>query len=170
LQQDADYPGIVPILRSEGLFERELTREEKSVRGMLVTGLTDADMFLLDIFEGDVGFLSYFEHGSIELKSLKEYQRLRIEVHPLEGFKDISAHAVNENTLQTHAPPLPSPTELSRSTEAETYVYCDVTNLEAQLWSYEEFVEQNAWKWYGDMNGDIAEDELEDELFSNPWS
>lgn len=67
MQQDADYPGIVPILRSEGLFERELTREEKSVRGMLVTGLTDADMFLLDIFEGDVGFLSYFEHGLIEI-------------------------------------------------------------------------------------------------------
>ena len=62
----ADYPGIVSILQSEGLFKRELTREKKSIRGMLVTGpgLTDVDMFSLDIFEGDIGVLSYFKHDS----------------------------------------------------------------------------------------------------------
>src|ERR1700712_5751731 len=36
----ADYPGIVPT-------------PESTVRGSLVTGLTDGDMFRLDIFEGD---------------------------------------------------------------------------------------------------------------------
>jgi len=38
---------------------------------------------------------------------------------------------------------LPSPTELSHSTEAETYVYCDVTNLEAQL----RLKRMEHWKW-----------------------
>ena len=112
----------------------------------------------------------------VDRNSQKEYQRRRIEVYPLERFRDISAHAVNEDTLQNHFPPLPSPTELQRSTEAETYVYCDVRNLEVQLWSYEDFVKQNAWKWYGtaaDKNADIAEVDrrrLENELFSNRWA
>ena len=35
-----DYPGIIPIPKS-------------TVRGSLVTGLTDGDMYRLDIFEGD---------------------------------------------------------------------------------------------------------------------
>lgn len=31
---------------------------------------------------------------------------------------------------------------------AETYIYADTRNLEASLWSFGEFVENNAWKWY----------------------
>ena len=34
--------------------KREFTQEERSVRGILVTGLTEADMAALDIFEGTV--------------------------------------------------------------------------------------------------------------------
>ena len=36
------------------LFDRELTQEERSVRGTLVRGLTKSDMAALDLFEGDV--------------------------------------------------------------------------------------------------------------------
>ena len=34
--------------------DRELDQEERSVRGILVTGLTEADVGALDIFEGNV--------------------------------------------------------------------------------------------------------------------
>jgi len=36
------------------MFGRDLSTEENSVRGTLVTGLTQADIELLDIFEGNV--------------------------------------------------------------------------------------------------------------------
>jgi hypothetical protein len=53
LSQFADYPAIVPSERSEALFGRELTPDESSVRGTLVTGLTAMDIAFLDVFEGN---------------------------------------------------------------------------------------------------------------------
>ena len=51
----ADYPGIIPYTKGKALFkDREYSQEERSVRGILVTGLTDADVKALDIFEGTV--------------------------------------------------------------------------------------------------------------------
>ena len=44
-------------MRSEKPFKRDLTREERSVRGILVTGLTKHDMRALDYFEGSVSTL-----------------------------------------------------------------------------------------------------------------
>ena len=52
--QYADYPAILPTERSKALLGRELTSEENSVRGTLVSGLTAEDIALLDVFEGDV--------------------------------------------------------------------------------------------------------------------
>ena len=53
--QHADYPGIIPYTRGKTLFKDcKFTKEERSVRGILVTGLTEADMAALDIFEGTV--------------------------------------------------------------------------------------------------------------------
>ncbi|KAJ3783036.1 hypothetical protein GGU10DRAFT_317492 [Lentinula aff. detonsa] len=54
LCQYADYPGVVPYHEGQRLFTRELTHEERCVRGTLVTGLTSQDMACLDYFEGDV--------------------------------------------------------------------------------------------------------------------
>ena len=45
---------MIPSTKSVQVFNRELTREERSVRGMLVTGLTKRDMEVLDAFEGAV--------------------------------------------------------------------------------------------------------------------
>ena len=36
------------------MFSGDLTFEERSVRGLLVTGLSDGDIKLLDVMEGDV--------------------------------------------------------------------------------------------------------------------
>lgn len=38
--------------------------------------------------------------------------------------------------------------ETSTLVTAETYIYVTTHNLEASLWSFGEFVENNAWKWY----------------------
>ncbi|KIO15108.1 hypothetical protein M404DRAFT_119676 [Pisolithus tinctorius Marx 270] len=53
--QGADYPAIVPYSLSRSLFDRDLEADERSVRGSLVSGLTNEDVRLLDDFEGDVG-------------------------------------------------------------------------------------------------------------------
>ncbi|KAM3417516.1 hypothetical protein BST61_g5755 [Cercospora zeina] len=52
--KQADYPGVVPCPNS-------------SVRGTFVTGLTEADIFRLDIFEG-----SEYERRPVSVKVLKE--------------------------------------------------------------------------------------------------
>ena len=62
LDQWAEYPGIVPYAQSRILCNRELGPEEKSVRGVLVKGLTHTDMIVLDLFEGPVSGLAYPQH------------------------------------------------------------------------------------------------------------
>lgn len=47
-----DYPGVVPYATSVKLIGRELTEDERSVRGVIVRGLTKSDFQLLDNFEG----------------------------------------------------------------------------------------------------------------------
>jgi hypothetical protein len=42
------------------------------------------------------------------------------------------------------------PTDLPPSLSAETYVYKSADALEEALWSFDEFVKTNAWKWYGE--------------------
>lgn len=47
------------------MFDRDLSPEEKSVRGSLVTGLSESDVRLLDVFEGDVSYLRCFFKKSL---------------------------------------------------------------------------------------------------------
>jgi hypothetical protein len=56
----ADFPAIIPGGRSKTLLGRELTAEENSIRGTLVTGLTADDIAFLDTFEGHVRIPSHF--------------------------------------------------------------------------------------------------------------
>ena len=49
-----DYPAVVALGTGEALVGRALSGDEGSVRGTLVTGLTDRDVELLDEFEGSV--------------------------------------------------------------------------------------------------------------------
>lgn len=52
--QHADYPAVLPYRRSRELYEHDLPPEGRVVRGTLVRDLEQADIELLDIFEGDV--------------------------------------------------------------------------------------------------------------------
>ncbi|KAF5327155.1 hypothetical protein D9619_004896 [Psilocybe cf. subviscida] len=128
--QGADYPGVLPLTKGKELFNRELTREEGSVRGTLVKGLTAEDMKYLDDFEGD------------------EYIRRPIQAHPLGTFVNVSSQEIDDDNLLP-AEPAPLEKNLAPAIEAQTYIYCDHTMLDAHLWSFEEFVKVNAWKWYG---------------------
>ncbi|PPQ64595.1 hypothetical protein CVT26_001993 [Gymnopilus dilepis] len=126
-----DYPGIIPFDRGIKIINRELSQEEKSVRGTLVKGLTDKDMAYLDDFEGD------------------EYRREKVQVHALGLLQDLSADLDSETFVTEHPPPLPDSPDTLTPIEAETYVYADENNLDASLWSFQDFVKHNAWKWYG---------------------
>ncbi|KAI0041918.1 hypothetical protein FA95DRAFT_1525981 [Auriscalpium vulgare] len=134
--KDADYPAILPHEKSEKLLKRELNLEEKSVRGTLVTGLTESDLELLDIFEGN------------------EYVRTLVAVHPLGPSAPLPSDVtptVESAYVPTTPAPLPSPSELTATATAETYVWkAPVTDLEQELWSFETFVRDNAWKWVGE--------------------
>ena len=83
-----------------------------------------------------------FEHA------FKEYVKQEVSVHPLEEFQDISVHSVNKDTVSKRLPPLPLPEELLMPLLVQTYIFCHENGLEAELWSYEDFVKENARKWY----------------------
>ncbi|KAG7089547.1 hypothetical protein E1B28_011220 [Marasmius oreades] len=127
-----EYPGIIPYqtARSAELVP-ELSRDEKCVRGCLVTGLTERDIMFLDVFEGS------------------EYRRTTVKVYPLEPLLDMTVYSKKDDESLVPSSPPPIPTELGDPIEAETYIYLEPSRLEPELWSFEEFVEQNARKWYG---------------------
>jgi len=145
--KNADYPGVVPYPEGQSLFDRELTLEERSVRGTLVTGLTSGDMKFLDYFEG------------------AEYTRRNILVHPLGSFIDVAAYTISDDKSLVPAspPPLPPASELLPAVQAQTYIYNNLDYLEAHLWSFDDFVRKNAWKWYGPgaSDGDPEDTEVD---------
>jgi len=129
----ADYPAVIPYSKSKAMFDRELSPEEKSVRGSLVTGLSEADVRLLDFFEGD------------------EYVRNLVPVHPLSPPTTLSPHILGHtSTLPPAAPHRHSPSTLPPPILAHTYIWCEsLTRLIPSLWSFDDFVKNNAWKWAG---------------------
>ncbi|KAL6301500.1 hypothetical protein BKA93DRAFT_796907 [Sparassis latifolia] len=138
----ADYPGVIPYTKSRALFSRELTPEERTVRGTVVTGLNLHDIDLLDIFEG------------------REYTRQSISVHPLGSFTSLESAAAS-STVPMTSPLLPPLHALPGPLSAQTYIWArPLTELTPELWEYADFVRDNAWKWVGDgsrNNADYAE-------------
>ncbi|KAG2035248.1 hypothetical protein BDR03DRAFT_993460 [Suillus americanus] len=134
--KNEDYPGILPYSQSRAMFDRDLNSEEKSVRGCLVTGLSDEDVRLLDVFEGD------------------QYTRELISVYPLGPLANIR-DIPPKSLVPTTPPSMPMLSELANHIEAATYVWCfPSSDLRAQLWTFEEFVKLNAWKWIGSGSTD----------------
>ena len=168
--QNADYPAILPCERSKALLGRELTPEENSIRGTLVTGFTNQDFMFLDVFEGNVRLsltlslnLFFFVETNKLGRSLfwlvrinQEYVRKEVRVHPLGRLTAIpsdaavSSSAVKGSLIPTALPPLPSADELAEPIPAQTYVWRSKDSyLEKELWSFDEFVKNNAYKWIG---------------------
>ncbi|KIY49222.1 hypothetical protein FISHEDRAFT_40992 [Fistulina hepatica ATCC 64428] len=132
--KDADYPGIIPYERSAKNFGTLLDHNEISVRGTLVTGLTPLDIKYLDEFEDD------------------EYDRQEVEVHPLGAFititEAITAIETEAKPSLLPSTPPPMPADLAPAVKADAYIFKQVEWLEAETWSYEDFVKNRAKHWY----------------------
>jgi hypothetical protein len=119
----ADYPAILP------------TNSSTTVRGTLVEGLTDGDIWRLDIFEGD------------------EYSRRKVPVKVLsskskagggEGIGDIAQK--EEDNVE------------GEEIEAETYVWvAGKSRLEMQEWDFSEFVRDKMSRWVGREGAEMDE-------------
>jgi hypothetical protein len=104
-------------------------------------------MVLLDDFEEDVsdrdGSLKWIYDRQV---NLKEYRLERVSVHPLDSFTSLSKWSmVTEHSIATAIPP--SSSDLPTPVEAQTYIYGNISGLNAELWSFDDFVKHNAWKW-----------------------
>uniref|UniRef100_A0A0W0EXW3 Calcineurin-like phosphoesterase domain-containing protein n=1 Tax=Moniliophthora roreri TaxID=221103 RepID=A0A0W0EXW3_MONRR len=151
--QFAEYPGIIPYPTArEKLLKQDINQDDRCVRGSLVVGLTERDILFLDVFEGS------------------EYQRQKVKAYPLEPLEDMEKYSTkgDGSLVPVHPPPIPE--HLPLAVDAETYLYVAPDDLEAELWSFAEFVSQNAYKWYSPdsrAREDIVEvDKLRQELIA----
>ncbi|KAI0951314.1 hypothetical protein AcW1_008384 [Taiwanofungus camphoratus] len=141
----ADYPAVLPYDKSCGLFtdhERELTPEERTVRGTLVTGLSATDIEFLDVFEGN------------------QYTRETVPVYPLGPFTSLSSSdpSSSSSLVPLTPPPLPSLASLGTPLTTQTYIWAQpLSDLSPDLWEYADFVRTNAWKWVGEGAGNNAD-------------
>jgi hypothetical protein len=120
----ADYPAILPTEPSS----------TSSVRGTLVQGLTDGDIWRLDIFEGS------------------EYARRKVHVRVLEHKPDAGGHdpddASGKEDDNVEGPDI----------EAETYVWiAGAHRLESEEWDFAEFVREKMKRWVGKEAADMDE-------------
>jgi hypothetical protein len=83
-----------------------------------------------------------------------------VYVHPLGRLTAVSSDAAVTSTssgatlegclIPAALPPLPSASELAHPIPAQTYVWgVEDSGLEKELWSFDEFVSKNAYKWIG---------------------
>ncbi|KAH8995340.1 hypothetical protein EDB92DRAFT_1846359 [Lactarius akahatsu] len=141
--KNADYPAILPCERSKALLGRELTAEENCIRGTLVSGLTAEDVALLDAFEGD------------------QYVRLQVFVRPLGPFTPVPVDTAS--LIPADLPPSSAASELAQTVPAQTYAWGrEDSDLDEELWSFDEFVQKNAWKWIDHGAGPQRNDDREE--------
>lgn len=84
----------------------------------------------------------------------QEYIRERVVAHPLVAAEPLSVALTDQELIPTHPAPITETTPFSTGVESETYIYIDIDNLVSELWSFEDFVRLNAYKWY---NGDPSD-------------
>ena len=121
------YPAITPC-------------KGATVRGSLVTGLTQMDVYRLDIFEG-----SQYDRKSVMVKVLKRV-----------GLDEKVEDGNNENEKKEDE-------EEEESVEADTYIWKEArSELEDKEWDFEEFKKEKMMYWMGDYGGSNM-DEYEDD-------
>jgi gamma-glutamylcyclotransferase (GGCT)/AIG2-like uncharacterized protein YtfP len=118
----ADYPAILPTKDSA----------KASVRGTLVEGLTDGDIWRLDIFEGS------------------EYKRRKVQVRVLETKK-------GDNEMGDLSQKEDENVE-GEEVDAETYIWTAGANrLEQEEWDFAEFVKDKMKHWVGEEGAEADE-------------
>ncbi|EJD49577.1 PLP-dependent transferase [Auricularia subglabra TFB-10046 SS5] len=121
---ERDYPAVVPSAKAQDLlFKAPLSPEQRSVQGILVSGITQQDMALLDDFEAE------------------EYARELLPVTPLAPETPLDGLNVVPDMHK-----LPDGSE--PTVHAMVYIWAgDYNQLKAEAWSYEEFVREKMWRW-----------------------
>jgi hypothetical protein len=82
----------------------------------------------------------------------QKYVRLQVFVHPLGPFTPVPVDvatpgAVKDSLISTDLPPSAA-SELAQSVSAQTYAWgLDDGYLDKEVWSFDEFVRNNAWRW-----------------------
>ena len=105
-----------------------------SVRGAVVTGLTQGDIYRLDIFEGD------------------QYEREKVKVKVLKNV-GLSEELQNGES-EAHK---------SEEVEAETYIWKDdLGKLEEGEWDFEEFKRDRMRFWMGEGSSDESSIEVDE--------
>lgn len=113
---------------------------------------------------------------------VQEYIREGVLVHPLGPFSSLSSTPVPNTTIPSvgptstpssksatntylvplTAPGLPPLDSLAEPLPAETYIYAGpLQDLSPELWSYEDFIRENAWKWVGHAGLDDNYEEVD---------
>ncbi|KAF2689021.1 hypothetical protein K458DRAFT_399867 [Lentithecium fluviatile CBS 122367] len=118
----ADYPAVLPS-----------SSFDASVRGTLVQGLTDGDIWRLDIFEGS------------------EYARRKVSVRVLDGDGEPAGRGKvqGEGGMGDVSLP-PSANVEGEEVEAETYIWiAGAKRLEKKEWDFAEFVRDKMGAWVG---------------------
>ncbi|KAI0833391.1 hypothetical protein BC628DRAFT_16836 [Trametes gibbosa] len=159
----ADYPAVIPYSKSRALFEEsgqcDLSPEDRTVRGTFVQGLNDRDVSLLDLFEGDEYTRDLVEvHPLGPLAPLSSASKpthgapiiMPLSTQPQGAHSELSEAATDAYIIPRTAPELPPLHTLAAAVTAHTYIYAGpLSGLSAELWSYDDFVRESAWKWVG---------------------
>jgi len=123
--KNADYPAVLPHNDTS-----TSTSSSSTVRGTYVTGLTDADLWRLDIFEGD------------------EYERRKVKVRLLESN---SAGKFNGDGNELGE-------SRNEEVEAETYIWiAGADRLEDEEWDFEHFKKEKMRFWVDGGAGEQGE-------------
>lgn len=160
----ADYPGIIPHKSSSSTTTTGTTGKETeaTVRGTIVSGLTDMDIRRLDIFEGD------------------QYVRRKVKVQVLTGVA--LDELAPENVASAGEASSSAPSRASQGTDAETkkdstfeevmaetYIWNEGEDtLEEAEWDFEAFKRDKMRAWMGIAETGEATDGVEvDEGFAD---
>lgn len=123
--RNADYPAILPHNDEEG--------SSSCVRGSVVSGLTEGDLYRLDIFEG-----SQYSRQKVKVQVLKD-------VGLDEAAADDNGGDDNNNNNYYN-----NKTRVVEEVEAETYVWLEgIETLEPKEWDFEEFKRDKMKAWMG---------------------
>lgn len=129
----ADYPAIVP--EAGGV-----------VRGSVVSGLTQGDVYRLDIFEGS------------------QYGKADVQVEVLEGVSVYEAAPRDGQEEETAA----AGEAAKEIVQAQTYVWSAPRNyLDPQEWDFEDFKRHKMRRWMGDATWADDDDDNDEEQDEN---
>lgn len=145
-----DYPGLIPLIDSQQIIsqngEEDLTLCGKSptkmaIRGMLVEGLSEADVRKLDKFEGDE-----YIRQAVDVLVDESVQPIRNDQRSKSQSIDQVLSSLTPKRIQTIL------SERSASKRCHVYRWHASTSmLEPRIWTFETFMSSgNHHKWWND--------------------